>query len=142
MQCAAPENPTQARALVGMGIYYRRHLKGYLDMMRPIIELTKKGKKFQWTEQCNGALQKLKEALLSPPIMAYPFDSWEYLLDCNSSAYALGRVLSQMHGVKEKVLVYGSKMLDKAVRNYCVTDKELLSLRYFIEYYRQYLLGR
>ena len=33
-------------------------------------------------------------------------------------------------------------MHNKAERNYCVTDKELLSLRYFIEYYRQYLLGR
>ena len=45
MQFAAPENQTQARALVGMGSYYRRHIKGYSDMMRPIIELTKKGKK-------------------------------------------------------------------------------------------------
>ena len=33
-------------------------------------------------------------------------------------------------------------MLNKAERNYCVTDKELLALRYFVEYYRQYLLGR
>ena len=43
---------------------------------------------------------------------------------------------------EEKVIAYGSKMLNKAERNYCVTDKELLSLCYFIEYYRQYLLGR
>ena len=92
MQFAARDNPTQARALVGMGSYYRRHIKGYSDMMRPIIELTKKGKKFQWTEQCDEALQKLKEALVSPPIMAYPLDSGEYFLDCDSSDYALGGV--------------------------------------------------
>ena len=47
MQFAAPENPTQARALVGIGNYNRRQIKGYSDMMRPIVELTKKGKKFQ-----------------------------------------------------------------------------------------------
>ena len=74
--------------------------------------------------------------------MAYPLDSWEYFLDCDSSDYAIGGVLSQMQGGEEKVIAYRSKMLNKVERNYCLTDKELLSLRYFIEYYRQYLLGR
>ena len=74
--------------------------------------------------------------------MAYLLDSGEYFLDCDSSDYALGGVLSQMQGGEEKVIAYGSKMLNKAERNYCVTLKELLSLRYFIEYYWQYLLGR
>jgi hypothetical protein len=41
-----------------------------------------------------------------------------------------------------KVISYGSRTLNKAERNYCTTDKELLAVRYFIEYYRQYLLGR
>ena len=142
LQFAAPENPTQARALVGMGSYYRRHIKGYSDMMRPIIELTKKGKEFRWTTQCDEALQKLKEALVSPPIMAYPLDSGEYFLDCDASDYCIGGVLSQIQDGEEKVIAYGSKMLNKAERNYCVTDKELLSIRYFVEYFRQYLLGR
>ena len=142
MQFAAPKTPTQARALVVMGSYYRRHIKGYSDMMRPIIDLTKKGKEFKWTKACDEALAKLKEALVSPPIMAYPLDAGDYVLDCDSSDYALGGVISQIQGGEEKVIAYGSKMLNKAERNYCVTDKELLALRYFIEYYRQFLLGR
>ena len=84
----------------------------------------------------------LKEALVSPPIMAYPLDTGEYILDCNSSDYAIGGLLSQIPGGEEKVISYGSKILNKADGNYCVTHKELLALRYFIEYYRQYLLGR
>lgn len=142
MQFAAPKNATQARALIGLGSYYRRHIKGYSNMMRPIIDLTKKGKEFLWTKQCEEALEKLKEALVSPPIMAYPLDKGEYFLDCDASDYAIGGVLSQIQGGEEKVISYGSKMLNKAERNYCVTDKELLAVRYFIEYYRQYLLGR
>ena len=111
-------------------------------MMRPIIDLTKKGKEFKWTEACEEALAKLKEALVSPPIMAYPLDIGDYILDCDASDYALGGVLSQIQNGEEKVIAYGSKMLNKAERNYCVTDKELLSIRYFVEYFRQYLLGR
>ncbi|CAC5411476.1 unnamed protein product [Mytilus coruscus] len=52
-----------------------------------------------------------------------------------------GAVLSQIQNQQEKVIAYGSRILNKAERNYCVTDKELLALRYFVEYYRQYLLG-
>ena len=44
--------------------------------------------------------------------MAYPLDSGEYFLDCDSSDYALGRVLSQLQGSEEKVIAYGSKMLN------------------------------
>ena len=141
-QFAVPKDVSQVRALVGMGSYYRRHIKDFSGMMKPVIDLTKKGKEFKWTEQCQEAFEKLKEALISPEIMAYPLDEGEYFLDCDASGYAIGGVLSQMQDGVERVIAYGSKMLNKAERNYCVTDKELLSLRYFVEYYRQYLLGR
>ena len=141
-QFAVPKDVSQVRALVGMGSYYRRHIKDFSGMMKPVIDLTKKGKEFKWTEQCQEAFEKLKEALISPENMAYPLDEGGYFLDCDASGYAIGGVLSQMQDGVERVIAYGSKMLNKAERNYCVTDKELLSLRYFVEYYRQYLLGR
>ena len=40
------------------------------------------------------------------------------------------------------MISYGSRTLNKAEKNYCITDKELLAIRHFTEYYRQYLLGR
>ena len=142
LQFSVPKDVSQVRALVGMGSYYRRHIQNFSGMMKPIIDLTKKAKKFVWTEQCQAAFEKLKTALVSPEIMAYPKDVGEYFLDCDSSDHAIGGVLSQIQEGKERVIAYGSRILNKAERNYCVTDKELLALRYFIEYYRQYLLGR
>jgi hypothetical protein len=47
--------------------------------------------------------------------------------------------MSKESNFKEKVIAYGSRKLNKAETNYCVTDKELLALRHFVEYYRQYL---
>jgi hypothetical protein len=58
---------------------------------------------------------------------------------CDSS---IGAVLSQIQDGRLRVIAYGSRTLNKAEKNYCITDKELLAVRYFIEYYRQYLLGR
>ena len=50
--------------------------------------------------------------------------------------------VSQVQDGHTRVLDYGSCTLNKAECNYCITDKELLAVRYIIEYYRQYLLGR
>ena len=141
LQFAVPKDVSQVRALVDMGSYYRR-IQNFSGMLKPIIDLTKNGKKFVRTEQCQAAFEKLKTALVSPEIMAYPKDIGEYFLDYDSSDHAIGGVLSQIQEGKERVIAYGSKILNKADRHYCATNMEFLALRYFIEYYRQYLLGR
>lgn len=142
LQFQVPKDANQARSLIGMGSYYRRHIRDFSGLMKPIIDLTKKTNKYIWTKDCQEAIDKLKKILISPEIIAYPLDEGEYMLDCDASDYAIGGVLCQVQDGIEKVIAYGSKVLNKAEKNYCVTDKELLALRYFIEYYRQYLLGR
>lgn len=85
----------------------------------------------------------MKQILTEPDILAYPLnDDGQFILDTDASDYAIGAVLSQVQNGKENVIAYGSRALNKSERNYCITDKELLALKNFIEYYRQYLLGR
>ena len=79
---------------------------------------------------------------MSPEIMALPTNDGEYILDTDASLDAIGATLSQVQNGRERVIAYGGRTLSKTERNYCVTDRELLAVRYFIEYYRQYLLGR
>ena len=55
---------------------------------------------------------------------------------------SIGAVLSQVQNGVERVIAYSSKTLGKAERNYCVTDRELLAVKYFMEYHKHYLLGR
>ena len=74
--------------------------------------------------------------------MAFPRDSGLYVLDTDSSDTHISGVLSQVQDGVERVISYGSRTLNKAEKNYCITDKELLGVRHFAEYYRQYLLGR
>lgn len=104
--------------------------------------MTRKNAKFDWTEECQQSFNQLKRALTGADIMAYPKDHGRFILDTDASDYAIGAVLSQEQDGQEKVVAYGSHTLGKSERNYCVTDKELLAVRYFIEYYKQYLLGR
>jgi len=139
---SSPKTVTQIKQFLGLASYYRRFIQNFSDIASPMIQLTKKGEDFVWSDKCEKSFQKLKELLLTAPIVAYPNDEDEYILDTDASDIQIGAVLSQVQNGQEKVIAYGSRTLNKAERNYCVTDKELLSLRYFVEYYRQYLLGR
>ena len=73
--------------------------------------------------------------------MAYPRDEGQYILDTDASGLSIGAVLSQVQNGVERVIAYGSRTLCRAERNYCVTDRELLAVKYFVEHYKQYLLG-
>ena len=138
----SPTNVTEIRQFLGMISYYRRFIKDYSIIANPLVRLTKKNTEFSWDDQCEKAFKTLKEILTSPEIMAYPRDDEEFILDTDASGEAIGAVLSQIQDGRERVISYGSRALSKAEKNYCITDKELLAVRHFIEYYRQYLLGR
>ena len=73
--------------------------------------------------------------------MAYPRDQGTLILDTYASDSAVGAVLSQIQDGEEKVISNGYRTLNRAESNYCVIDKEFLAIRYFTEYYRQYLLS-
>ena len=141
-QWPVPTTPTQVRQILGLGSYYRRFIMGYSDLVRPLTLLTHKNKPFIWSTECQESFDALKQKLIGSDIMAYPRDHGLYVLDTDASDTQISGILSQMQDGKEHVISYGSRTLNKAERNYCITDKELLAIRHFAEYYRQYLLGR
>ncbi|MEW8191404.1 MAG: reverse transcriptase domain-containing protein [Candidatus Thiodiazotropha endolucinida] len=141
-QWPTPTTPMQVRQILGLGSYYRRFLKGYSDLVRPLTLLTHKDVPFVFSDECKRSFETLKTRLIGAEIMAYPRDQGLFVLDTDASDTQISGVLSQVQEGQERVISYGSRTLNKAERNYCITDKELLAVRHFTEYYRQYLLGR
>ena len=138
-----PKRAKQVKQFVALGSYYRMFVKDFATLVRPMVELTKKGKKFIWSTACEELFEKLKKELISSHIMGYPMnDAGEFILDVDASDLGIRGILHQVHGERERVIVYASRPLNKAERNYCITEKELLAVRFFIEYFRQYLFGR
>ncbi|GBN28932.1 Retrovirus-related Pol polyprotein from transposon 297 [Araneus ventricosus] len=72
---------------------------------------------------------------LTSPILTYPQNYKDFMLDVDASNEGIGAVLSQNIGNEERVIAYFSKSLAKPERNYCVTRK-------FIENFHHYLYGR
>ena len=138
-----PKSAKQVRQFVALGSYYRRFVKDFATMVRPMVELTKKGRKFIWTEACERSFEMVKKALVSSDVMGYPInEGGEFILDVDASDEGIGGILHQEQEGRERVIAYASRALNRAERNYCITEKELLAVRFFIEYFRQYLLGR
>ena len=137
-----PSNDTEVRGILGLGNYYRRFVRDFSKLVHPLTELNKKDKAFIWTDSCQEAFVHLKQAFVSPSIMAFPSDAGQFILDTDASDRTIGAVLSQSQSGVERVIAYGSHALNKAERNYCVTDRELLAVKYFMMQYKHYLLGR
>ena len=139
-----PRRVKDVRSFLGLTGYYRRFIKNYGEIAKPLHELTEKNTAFEWTGERENAFQKLKNALTVAPILGYPSADPEdlFILDTDASNCHIGAVLSQKQNGQEKVISFGSKVLNKAERNYCVTRRELLAVVFFILHYKHYLIGR
>ena len=137
-----PTNVKELRQFLGMASYYRRFIKGFAQKASQLHKLTEKGKRWNWTQECGEAFSKLKQALVSAPILAFPNFEHDFILDTDASADELGAVLSQKFVEGERVIAYASRTLTKAERQYCTTRREMLALVWGIRQFRPYLYGR
>jgi len=137
-----PRDLRQLRSFLGLAGYYRRFVNGYAETAAPLNAMMKKGKTFLWTDDCQAAFEQLKEALLTPPILAMPDENAQYVLDTDACDHSIGAVLSQVQDGRDKVIGYARRTLSRNEMNYCVTHKELLAIVHYTRYFRQYLLGR
>ncbi|UYV65014.1 K02A2.6-like [Cordylochernes scorpioides] len=141
-QWPVPRDVHQLRSFLGLCSYYRRFVPGFSNIARPLHRLTESGRPFSWTIDCERAMDKLKQAPSSPPMLAYPDPGEPFILDTDASNTGIGAVLSQTQDGVERVIAYFSKTLSKPERNYCVTRRELLAIVKSTEHFHHYLYGQ
>ena len=132
----------EVQQFLGLASYYRRFVKNFATIAKPLHKLTERGRQFSWTKECEDSFALLKQHLTSSPVLVFPDYTKTFILDTDASNEGIGAVLSQVHDGQERVVAFASRRLSKAERRYCVTRKELLSAVVFIQQFRLYLLGR
>ena len=137
-----PRNLTELRSFLGTCSYYRKFIRGFSHVAKPLYILTEKNRLFLWNDEAEKAFKTLKDALTTSPILAYPTETDEFLLDCDASNTGIGSVLSQVQENEERVISYYSRSLNKPERQYCVTRKELLAIVDSVKHFHHYLLGQ
>ena len=127
-----PANVKDIRAFLGLASYYRKFIPNFATVAHPLTKLTEKNVKFSWSEDQQSAFDQLKRLLTSPPVLSYPSENGQYIVDTDASLFGIGAVLSQIQNGEEKVIAYASKTLSRQQRRYCTTKRELLAVVQFV----------
>ena len=92
-----PNSTKEIKQFLGLTGYYRKFVPRFADISRPLMTLTKKDAKFEWTSACQKSFELLKEALCCEPVLKYADTSKLYTLYTDASKYSWAGVLTQPH---------------------------------------------
>lgn len=137
-----PRNVTDVRSFLSFLNFYRRFIKDFSKIARPLHDLEKKDIPFKWGTKQQQSFDTLKQAVTTAPILAHANPDKPYTLETDASDYAYGAILSQKQDdTKEHPVAFLSKSMSLAERNYDIYDKEMLAIVKSLEHWRQYLQG-
>ncbi|TQV89904.1 retrotransposon nucleocapsid protein [Cordyceps javanica] len=137
-----PTNVRDVRAFTAFVNFYRKFLKGYGDISRPLTDLTKKDVEFKWTEKEEKSFTTIKELVTQEPVMKTPDPERPYEVETDASDYALGGQLGQRddEGRLHPVAFFSQKLHGPEL-NYGIHDKELMAIIQCFKEWRHYLVG-
>ena len=135
-----PKNLTNVQSFLGFCNFYRRFIKDFSKIARPLNRLTG-NVEWQWGEEERKAFEGLKEAVKTFPVLAVPTDEDPFRVESDASDFAVGAILSQKQEGKWRPIAYFSQSMSQAERNYAIYDKEMLAIMLALREWRQYLLG-
>ncbi|KAM1943148.1 hypothetical protein ACFX15_011526 [Malus domestica] len=136
-----PISVKSVRSFLGHAGFYRRFIKDFSKISRPLCNLLAKDATFDFDANCHNAFNKLKDLLTSAPIITTPDWTLHFELMCDASDYVVGVVLGQRRDKLPHVIYYASRTLNDAQLNYATTEKELLAVVFALEKFRSYLIG-
>ena len=153
-----PKTVKEVRMFLGFTGYYRRFVKGYASIVRPLNDLlighptnkkAKKGRKpknkpsaFTWGQEQEQAFRTIIDRLTHPPVLAYADYKLPFKLHTDASTTGLGAVLYQRQNGVDKVVAYASRSLKPAEKNYPAHKLEFLALKWAVtDKFHDYLYG-
>ena len=116
------------RSFAGMVNFLSIFCQDLQKLLKPIYDLTRKGRPFNWQQEQQTAFEEIKSRLQKPPILHLPDGKGRFHLYSDMSKYAMGSALYQIQNGKPKLIAYASKRLPEAARNYSITELEMCGL--------------
>ncbi|KAK1627763.1 hypothetical protein QYE76_002078 [Lolium multiflorum] len=135
-----PRDVKGIRSVLGHAGFYRRFIKDFSKISKPLTNLLQKDVPFVFDDDCKEAFETLKKALTTAPVVEPPDWNLPFEIMCDASDFAVGAVLGQRVDKKLNVIHYASKTLDATQRNYATTEKELLAVVFACDKFRSYIV--
>ena len=129
------------RSFLGHAGFYKRFIRDFSKIARPLCRLLEKDAKFNFDESCQYSFEEIKSRLVEAPIMTKPDWNKEFEIMCDASDYAMGAVLGQKDDKMFRAIYYFRKTFNEAQENYSTTEKEMLAMVFACEKFRPFILG-
>ncbi|KAM3612667.1 uncharacterized protein V6R79_012474 [Siganus canaliculatus] len=138
----APSTLSELRSFLGVCNYSRQFIEDYAEIARPLTELLRKERPFEWGEAQEGAFTRMKAKLCSAPCLAYPDSEKEFHLEASFSGHSLSAALAQKHDQDKRVVAYASRPLSSVEVKFSDCEKSLLATVWAVEHFRSYIGGQ
>jgi hypothetical protein len=109
-----PRIVKEIRSFLGHAGFYRRFIKDFSKIARPLCSLLAKDAPFNFNEECHATFESLKKTLTSTPIIQPSNWTVPFGIMCDASDYAVGAMLGQRVEKVPHVIYYASKTLNDA----------------------------
>lgn len=142
-QFPKPRNVHEVRQFIGLASYFRKYIKDFATIARPLTDLTRKNIPWCWKEEQEESFSRLKEALIQRPLLALYDPTNETLLHTDASKHGLGGILLQKDNVSGSIkpVAYFSRKTTTDEQNYHAYELETLAVIASLQRFRVYLLG-
>ena len=97
-------------------------------LLKPIYDITRKGRQFIWREEQQKASDEIKHRLQRPPVLHLPDRHQQFKLYSDTSKFATDSVLYQIQNGQPRLIAYVSKRMPEAAKNYSITELEMCRL--------------
>ena len=142
LDAPSPQNIKQLHRFLGMANYFSNYIPRYATIAEPLFRLKRKSVAFEWTEACEDACRKIKEAIAQPAVCV-PFEpECEVHVQTDASNTGLGACLMIERAGELRPVAFASKTMTAAERNYSTPEQEALATVWGIEKFNQYVFGR
>ena len=137
-----PKYIKDVQKFLGLANYYRQFIEGFATVVRPLHNLVKKDKKWDWTERQEKTFKELKEQFIKEPVLAAPDIDKQMRMEVDTSDYVMGGVLlMECEDGLWRPVTFLSKSLNEIERNYKIHDKKMLAIIRGLEAWRHLLEG-
>lgn len=138
-----PKTTKQIKSFLGLIGYYRKFIKDFAKITKPITKCLKKNAIIDPNNsEYIEAFEMCKHILMNSPLLQSPDFSKPFILTTDASNFAIGAILSQGTPGSDKPVAYASRTLNDTENKYSTIEKELLAIIWAVTYFRPYLYGR
>ena len=123
-----PQSVHDIRSFLGLASYYRKFIKGFSQLEKPLTDLTKEKVAWRWDDAEANSFTALKVAMATAPVLCLPDFERQFVVTTDASDVAVGAILEQNFGSRLQPIAFASRKLNTTEIRYSAYERQMLRI--------------